>query len=319
LDVIGVDRSVVDRSARVLKYHAKELPKIDVYDEKYYPPAREDPERVALYFLVMVAMDHRLSRPGKVYAACLEDGCYKGADLLYRLGALKYREDPDFFRPEKLANIKLDEVKSWLSVGGAEPPDLDVRTMLLRDLGLKLIKLYDSSALKVLELSNRKIRGTPAEPGLVDNLKVFRAYEDPVEKKAMLLAKFLIARGLFNPTDPESLEVAVDNHLTRIALRMGLVMVSGPLWDKIKAGVEVEYEEDLLIRLVVRRAYKFLALKSGLSAGAVDDFFWIMGRTTCLRDEQPKCEKCLFKGFCRARKSSAFMVNEHTYYSTWYY
>lgn len=317
MEIVGVDIGVVERVARTLKHKSGALEKLDVYDTKFYPPVSDDPELVTRYFLVLIAMDHRLSRPGKPYEACLEDGCYKGADLLYRLGMKKYIEDPGFFSPERLVEIKVEDVREWLSIGNTMPPDLEIRTLLLRDLGYKLMRLYNSSALKIIEKSDNKIHGSLENPGLVDNLKVFRAYEDPVEKKAMLLAKFLITRGLFKPID--ELDVAVDNHLSRIAYRVGLVMVSGPLWNKIKEGVEVTAEEDILLRIVVKRAYRYVAFKSGLSPIVIDDFFWIMGRKLCVRDRQPECEKCLFKSYCRARKNSVFMVNEHSYYNTWYY
>lgn len=319
MDVLGIDKSVVEKVARILKHQDRSsVPRINVFDERFYPARGEDPERVARYLLVMVAMDHRLSRPGKPYEACLEDGCYRGADLLYRLGARMYHEDPEFFSPERLSRIKMEDVRSWLRVGDlVEPPDVPLRTMLLRDLGVKLQKLYNSSVSELINASNSRVRGTLEAPGLVDNLRVFRAYEDPVEKKAMLLAKFLVYRGLFNPVD--HVNVAVDNHLTRISLRLGLVMVSGPMWDKIKTGVEFTYEEDVLLRLTVRRAYMYLSERSGYSPAKVDDFFWIMGRTVCLRDSQPLCEKCLFKSTCKARRNTAFMVNEPVYYNTWYY
>ena len=317
MEVVGVDTVIVSRVARVLKDRAHEIPGIDVFDEKFYPARGDEVEAVVRYFLVMVALDHRLSRPGRPYYACLEDGCYSGADLLYRLGAKKYHEDPSFFDPNRLTEIAVEEVTSAFKVGELTLPDPEVRALLLRDLGAKLVKLYDSSAVKLLLRSGNRLRGDLAKPGLVDNLRVFRAYEDPVEKKAMLLAKFLFKRGVFTPLD--EIDVAVDNHLTRIAYRLGLVMVSGPLWDKIKRGVGVSYEDDLLLRLTVRRAYRQLAEKSGLKPIALDDYFWLMGRTLCLRDEKPLCDKCLFKGFCMARKNPAFMVAEHVYYNTWYY
>jgi hypothetical protein len=317
LELVGVDMAVVERVARVLRRGEHRLEKLDVYDKRFYPPPSEEPEPTARYFLVMVAMDHRLSRPGRPYEACLEDGCYKGSDLLYRLGMAMYGENPEFFAPERLAEITVEDVKKWLSLGSAAPPDPEVRALLLRDLGVKLTKFYNSSVLRLIELSNNRVHGSIEAPGLAENLRVFRAYEDPVEKKTMLLAKFLVARGLFNPTD--DLDVAVDNHLSRIAYRLGLVVVSGPLWSKIREGVEVTAEEDILLRLAVRRAYRYVAARSGLKPATIDDFFWIMGRKLCTRDTPPDCEKCLFKGYCRARKNSAFMVSEHVYYNTWYY
>ena len=142
---------------------------------------------------------------------------------------------------------------------------------------------------------------------------------DPVEKKPMLLAKFLIARGVFKPVDPWNLDVPVDNHLTRIALRTGLVRVEGLLWEKIKGGREFTSEEDVLLRLVVRRAYRVVARNAGIDPGVIDDVLWIHGRKVCLRDSEPLCSKCVFKSFCLAYQNPEYMVPEHYYYNTWYY
>lgn len=317
MDVIGIDRLIVERVARIIKNKVNELPRLDVYDERFYPSKSEEPENVLRYFIVMVAIDHRLGRPGKQYYACLDDGCYKGADLLYRLGVKKFNENLNFFLPENLSKVTVDEVVRTFTINNATIPDPEIRTALLRDLGLKLVKLYNSSVTKLIEHSGGRLRGSPEKPGLVDNLRVFRAYEDPVEKKSMLFVKFLIARGLYNPVD--QLDVAVDNHLSRIAYRLGLVMVSGPIWDKIKNNIDVTLEEDILLRLSIRRAYRQMAEKADLSPAIIDDYFWTMGRTICLRDDLPHCEKCLFKSFCRARINTAFMVKEHVFSHTWYY
>lgn len=318
MEVVGIDTRQVERLARILRGRREKLETLDVFDERFYPPANSDRESVARYFLVVVALDHRLSRPGKPYEACIEDeGCYHGADLLYRLAMKKFMEDPEWYSPEHLASITVDEVREWLTAGDASPPDPEIRALLLRDIGMKLQRLYDGSASKLIDSSNNRLHGTLGEPGLVDRLRVFRAYEDPVEKKPLLLAKFLIARGLFKPVD--GLDVAVDNHLTRIALRTGIMMVSGTLWNKIRGGVEVDWEEDVLIRMVARRAYRLLAEKARLDPGVLDDYLWIHGRKTCLRDEEPRCSMCLFRGACLAYRNKTFMVKEHMYYNTWYY
>jgi hypothetical protein len=314
--MIGIDTRSIERVARILSKHGVKLEKLDLYDQRFYPPRDTDRELVLRYFLVMVAMDHRLSRPGKPYEACLSDGCYHGADLLYRLGMKMFNENPGFFSPENLSRITREDVLNWLSIGEIRPPDPEIRAFLLRDLGTKLSKLYDGRVERILELSNNRLRGVNGGYGLIDLLRVFRAYADPVEKKALLFAKFIIGRGLFKPVD--EMDVAVDNHLTRIAIRLGMIMISGELWDKIRRGVEVSKEEDVLIRFFVRRAYRELSRKIGIDPGVIDDHFWIMGRSICVRDK-PLCDKCVFKNICLARRNTSFMVNEHTFYNTWYY
>ncbi len=319
MESIWIDRDIVSKLAYKIKYSVDKLPKLNVYDEKLYPSRRDDLESILRYFLVVVALDHRLSRPGRPYRHCFNSECYKGADLLYYLSKKIYDENPSFYNPENLSKIKPEDVEKIYSIGKARVPDPVVRAYLLRDLGFKLTRLYNRSVLELLEKSGSRIRGSIDKPGLVDLLRVFRAYEDPVEKKSFLFIKFLILRELFKPVDPWNMEVPVDNHLTRIALRIGVVGLKGVLWRLVKESKPVDYGDDVLIRFMVRRAYKLVSIEAGVDPCIVDDALWVYGRKVCLRDQPPKCSMCLFKDFCRAYMDREYMVSEHNYYNTWYY
>ncbi|MEM0027779.1 MAG: iron-sulfur cluster loop [Ignisphaera sp.] len=302
--------------AETLPRVVSEEHKMNVFDHRFYPKSNEPLEQVLMYFLVMVAMDHRLSRPGKPYEAVIVGERLRGADLLYRLGIEMFRNNPDFFSPEHLARVREDEVAKWLSIGDAKPVDIGLRTHLLNDLGQKMILVYGSNPKNIILLSKNYIRSLNGY-GLADLLKVFKAYQDPVEKKIFLLVKFLVYRGLFNPMDKENLHVAVDNHLTRIALRTGVVELEDSLSEKVVRGSPISHDEDVLIRLAVREAYKMLSRLSGVDPLLIDDFMWYFGRSVCRYDE-PKCGVCSFKSFCRAYEMGSF-ANEPLYYDTWYY
>ena len=316
---IIINNDIAVSMASTLRKNIDQLEKIDVFDQRFFPPKEMDREKVGMFFLVMVALDHRLSRPGKPYEACIEDGCYHGADLLWRLGKQILDEYPDFYTAYSLSKIRIDDIKKYFNINNAEVPDPDIRAYLLRDLGLKLDKLYNGKVLELLKASNNRIRGRGVEQGLIDLLRVFRAYEDPVEKKSFLLIKFLQARGLFTPIDQQNMEVPVDNHLSRIAYRTGLVQIQGKLWDSIKSFHEVSYSDDILLRFIIRYAYGLVADLAGINKGVLDDILWIHGRKICLRDKHPDCDSCSFNIFCKAYMNQEYMVKEHNYYNTWYY
>ena len=320
---------------------SKILPSLEVdafTDTRFYPPRSADKETVTSYFLVMVAMDHRLSRPGRPYEGIVDGEFYHGADLLYRLGAKKLEEDPDFFTAERLERVTVDEVVSWLSAprpgGVARPPDPEVRARLLRDLGRVLRRLFGGSAYRIVEESGGRLRGRPGEKGFIDLLKSFIAYQDPVEKKAFLLAKFLERRSVLRFADHWNKEVPVDNHLTRIALRTGALRVDEEALEKIAAGIPFSWEEDVMIRAAARAAYKEAARAGGVDPFIMDDLLWLYGRACCTRD-RPVClygctEECrriggclgdrgLLDDLCLARSDRRFLVNEHNYIDTWYY
>ncbi len=314
-----------EERVRIVAEKLRELGRVpcemDLYDEKYYPPRNADRELVARYFLVMVAMDHRLSRPNRPYEAVVSGEKFHGADLLYRLGALMLEEDPDWFSPERLARVTASDVKQWLSADTASPPDPEVRAELLRDLGRVLLSLYDGSVLRLLEESGGMLRRGVAE-GLLDRLRIFKAYMDPVEKKSHLLAKFLERRGVIRIGDPQHKRVPVDNHVTRLALRVGIVCVKRSMLDKILRQEEFSYEEDVLLRITVREAWHLVCEEAGLDDYLLDDFLWVFGRSYCTRGK-PRCtsseeKECPLKEVC-ATASTGLVIDEHNYYETWYY
>ncbi|HDD25853.1 MAG TPA: N-glycosylase/DNA lyase [Acidilobales archaeon] len=333
---VMIDIDAIEAVARVMKeFNVGSY--VDTFtDPRYYPSPSDDPENVVRYFIFMVAIDHRLSRPRRAFEGFIDSEFYHGADALYRLGMIKYGEDPDFFSPLNMSKITVDDVRKWLSLRGVngkviEVWDADVRTALLRDLGIKLLRLHEGKVLNLIDKANSRIK--QGNGGLVNLLKVFKAYEDPVEKKAYLLIKFIARRGLFKYKDPENEEVPVDNHLSRIAIRLGIIKLPSDLLSKVKAGQEFTYEEDVRLRLMVRRAFKEVSIRSGISPLILDDFLWMFGRKCCKRDCPScsvgcdlECRKfgwcgsggCLFEGVCEAHRRSEYLP-EHSYLNTWYY
>jgi len=278
-----------------------------------------------MYFLVMVAMDHRLSRGERAYEANINGRVYHGADLLYRLGMEMFSSKPEFFSASHLASITESEVREWLTVRSgvrviASPPDVGIRTMLLRDLGEKLIKLYSGSPMKLIKGSRGYLR-RGVEGGLIDRLKVFAAYQDPVEKKSFLLAKFLARRGAFAIKDDHNKEVPVDNHLMRIALRLGIVRVDANTLSRIERGEEVSEQEDIILRFTARYAYKMLCRIGGIDPFVFDDFLWNFGRRLCTRTA-PACQTekaCFLSDACSAFGGEVPFVPEHNFTNTWWY
>lgn len=289
---------------------------MDLYDTKFYPAPTESTDRILTYFLAMVSIDHRLSRPDRQYKAVIDGEELSGADLLYRLGMKMFVANPDFFTPQNLSRISVEDVRSWLSVGEVSPPDPEVRSMLLKDLGKKILTFFEGSTLRLIEVSKGYLRRKDGN-GFLDLLKVFKAYSDPVEKKSMLLVKFLSYRGILDVVDKENIRVAVDNHLTRIAIRLGIITLEKFLEEKILCEIPVGYSDDVVIRYTVREAYQYLSTYANVNPFILDDFLWDFGRRICLRNT-PRCVICRFRYVCKAYEVGAY-PNEHLYYDTWYY
>ncbi len=335
---VGVD---IERSRDFGEKISKIIYKIkkdDFVDNRYYPSPSDTRENIARYFLVMVALDHRLSRPGRPYEGLVDGEFYHGADLLYRLGKKIYDEDPSFFEPDGLARVTKEDILRLFSTKRADgksvyPPDPEVRAALLRDLGVKLKALYNGSAYRIVVESRGFLRHGVGE-GFIDRLKVFAAYQDPVEKKPFLLAKFLERRGVLPVYDGFNKEVPVDNHLARIAVRIGIVVVSRDLLEKIASGIGFSPEEDIILRYNVRLAYKIASQAGGIDPFIMDDFLWMFGRKCCTRDSptcsvgcRRECEevngclegRCVLDGVCLASDNPLLRVPEHKFIDTWWY
>lgn len=270
-------------------------------DERFYPPPSDPREDQLAYFTAMVAVDHRTSTPFGPFEGYINGEFFHGADALWRLGRLAY--DDGLFKAERLAELGPDDAKRLFSIGGIPVWDINVRLLLLRDLGRKALRAGGFEALIPDKVSE-----------LIERLRRIRAYEDPVAKKALLLAKFLDGRGLVEFKDPENFDVPVDNHLSRIAYRLGIADVD---YRYLFEGVELSREEDVEARRKVKLAWRLVSKFSGIDPFTLDDFLWSFGRKVCVRD-RPKCDECPFKAVCKARSLGQYPP-EHAHALTWYY
>jgi hypothetical protein len=130
-------------------------------------------------------------------------------------------------------------------------------------------------------------------PNLLELLSVFRAYNDPVHKKSYFVLALMRNAGLWTYVDNERLGPPVDYHEVRGHLRIGTITVHDPaLREKLVNGVEVSFEEDILIRQAVHDAIMFLSEETGLrNPSQLHYLFWNVFRSCCTR-ESPHCLRC---------------------------
>ena len=321
---MSIDLERIEWFANVVGDVVRRFEPPDFTDPELYPSPHDPPHLVAMYFLTLVAIDHRLYPWGGVAYAVIDGKVRRGSEILYARALKAYRRDPSIFDPTRLASMGRGLFESiWGDVWRAEQ-----RIALLRDLGRKLVAVYGGSVDNLLGITRSvRLRNIdPERPGILDKLRVFLAYNDPVEKKSMLLMKMLMRRKLVEIEDPESLRVAVDNHLTRIALRLGLVKLPRDVQDAVVRGVNVSVETDVLIRMCVREALHLACRAAGLDPLHLDDALWSFGREVCTF-ETPRCEgcghplctngRCPFEERCLFRRGIA--LREHRLDDTWWY
>lgn len=327
--MIYIDYDQLSRVANVIR--TINIPVNEFTNPDFFPPDNYDEEDVARFFFFTVAIDHRTGTYDNRFEGYVDGKYMHGSDLLYHLAVKRFIDDPDTFSPKYLSRITGDEIASWFLVD--EPSrkiisDPNIRAYLLRDAAKKLIKLYSGKVSNIIAESKGFIY-TRDGTGFIDRLKVFLAYSDPVEKKGFLLTKFLDRRRLMNIRDPENINLPIDNHLMRIAIRLGIVK---PMEETkiffIKRNLEVDKELDMVFRLVAKRAYRLLSVKAGVNPFILDDFLWTLGRERC-QFNNPLCDSnnlglindaCPLREVCMQYISGReTIMNEHMFLKTWYY
>ncbi len=258
------------------------------------PPKQASQELVADFYFFIVSIDYRTATANQHFEGKIQGRFFHGADLLYALAIQKLREDPTFFTAENMQQISDDAVIDWLSLLDKgkrvviyKPFE---RAELLRDAAKVLIRLgYNSSLNMINQCEGYLVRSDGK--GLLQILENFKAYGDPVSKKSFLWIKFLTGRGLLDVQDVENLNVPVDNHLARIALRSGMIDIKD---EEIRNCLQTEFPftlpDDLKLREMVRAAFRQIQEYKKLNFSELDDFFWVLGRTHCIHSKDPLCK-----------------------------
>lgn len=230
----------------------------------------------------------------------------KGSDFMFRAVTRAWQRDPEAFLPSVLAR-RTDE-----GLDAMFHSDEGVNPLPMWEEHLGLIRGYAEWFLQrglTPEDVVQAAAGTskPLQALLAVCREIPSYAEDPMQKKAMLLAITLENRPeKFLPVrDPESAVPIIDYHLQRSALRTGLVRVTDEgLRQKLLGRELLREEEEGAVREATYEAIALLMKRSGLSAAAVDWFFF-QNRTRCPEMTEPDCPACPVEAIC-ARETKLF-------------
>ncbi|MFX1564626.1 MAG: queuosine salvage family protein [Promethearchaeota archaeon] len=276
------------QSKRLGQLIAKLQPKAEQFlDPHLFPSIEYQPEEIARFFFFVTAIDHRTSPPNQNFEGIVDGNYFQGADLLWHLSLRKFVENPTLFDPAVMAKISSETVSDWYTVN--EPTLVTIRNprqraALLRNCGAHLLKKYQSSVLTLLKAANHRVTSDTRlhRSGLMALLSHFKAYEDPAEKKAYLFLKFILRRNLWSITDGDLVRIPVDNHLSRIALRTGIVNISPTFASQLRQQKPLDLQLDVHLRKLIGTAYSQVASSASRAVLELDDFFWHFGRQCCL-------------------------------------
>lgn len=308
---ISIDDRQIDAFAAYLKKSAGVEPfDFCTRSEGFIYPERGRPGALETFFF---ACAHQFGfwtlegqRWDKPMVARIDGRDLKGSDFLFRACTRACQADPDAFSPATLAartNARLADI--FRADDGANPlPMWPEHLALIRGYAdwFNARRETPSDVLRRVQAASKPLFA------LLEILAEIPGYaEDPLQKKAMLLAIVLENRPerFLDVSDPESAVPIIDYHLQRSALRTGLVRVADPaLRKKLATRNLLSQTEEELIRAATYEAIEKLMARSGLSAAAVDWFFF-QNRTRCPETTEPDCPACPVQAIC-ARETRLF-------------
>jgi hypothetical protein len=282
-DQVAVDRVACEKVASILA----RLGVPEDQEEVRLPLA---PDRVGNFYLGLVAICHQTQTlRGRIAGAPV-----RGWDYLQGRWREAAQRDDGLLAPESWASLSPAALASVFAdpEAGNTLTAVDKRAGLLNDLGTGMLQRGWRSLGDLYEFSGRRV--ATGTPNLLSGLASFRAYNDPVRKKAFFLLGLMRNSLGWVYDDEVEIGAPVDYHEVRGHLRLGTVVVRDPrLSQKLLRRIPVEEGEDIVLRARVAEAIRSIAEMTGVrDCMRLHYLFWNLFRTVCQR-EQPYCRTSL--------------------------
>lgn len=229
------------------------------------------------YVFFLVAIDHRTHPLPKRFEGVIGEKFYRGSDLLFALARKAQKGEFDLFTAKRMVKVAEEDIARIFSIGDVTIKNPAERAMLLRDCARKLIDHHAADIKNLLMVSEGYLIRQD-EMGVLQQLKKFKAYKDPLMKKSFLLVKILRRQGYLQPVDIENLSFPVDNILIEVAIRGGLLKIPERLEDKISKGIQLSADETESLRKATREVFEIVSRESRVPPDVLDDLIWNFGR-----------------------------------------
>ena len=278
--------------------------------EGFIYPTRRQPGTLEMFFFACAHQFGFWLLDGDKWArpmvARLDGQDLKGSDFLWRACTRALPNHPDAWAPATLAALADAALAArFHDDHGINPLPMWPEHMALTRAYTAWFAAHDTTPAAIVHRANAAPQPLRA---LLATLREIPGYaEDPLQKKAMLLAIVLENRPehFLYVSDPQSAVPIIDYHLQRSALRCGLVQVDDPaLRAKLVARTLLAPEEEAPIRAATYEVVQQLMTRTGLSAAAIDWFFF-QNRTRCPETTEPDCAACPVQAIC-ARETQLF-------------
>jgi hypothetical protein len=312
------------------------LQSFEIPEDREYLLAPVDRDKTGNFFLFVVAICHQTSPRGKPRLTGIVNGDRQyGWDYLVNKFAEETSRRPELLEPCRWRDFDADQMAELFEdpISGKTLTEPKRRAQLVRDLGFTMEALQLRSMDELFQRCQGQLQG--GTPNLLQSLKSFAAYQDPVKKKSFFFLSIMQNSGIWVYPDVEHLGPPVDYHEVRGHLRLGTVRVNSPgIRHKLRYGIEVLPEEDIMLRESVYEAMMYITRQVGMvTPSQIHYVLWNLFRSYCTRTE-PSCfapvslpapynhiskqfEGCPFQIIC-AGKESEPLLSEHVFSTEWY-
>ncbi len=247
--------------------------------------------------------------------ATLDGRSLKGSDYVFAAYRRMIDRDGSFFAPNRQAALSPAEFAAVLRADdGSNPmPAYDLHLEMAQSYGRDLVAL-GLTPRDMVERANRDETPRRAFLAMLDHIGGYK--EDPLRKKAMLLALILEQRPehFLRPAPGEDEPPVIDYHLMRSCLRTRLVdVIDDELRGRLIGREELAVADEWAVRFAAYQAIQRVQRLAGRSMGAVDWFFF-NARRRCPEMTEPECAQCAIDPVCAHRTELFQPVRRTTFY-----
>ncbi len=313
---VEISTSRIEQVGRVLD----SLPEASAFDftGDDYPPV-DHPAALDFFFAATLQQFGFWSTKDGTYdqpmVADLDGRRLKGSDFLWAAYRRWLDEDPEGLAPRSQAQLTPEVFDHRLRDDrGTNPlPAASLHCEQAIAYGSDLTAL-GSTPSKIVQNAMRSDRPLRTFLTSLDHVSGYK--EDPLRKKAALLAAILYARPerYLVWDSNEEIPPIIDYHLQRSCLRIGLIEVSDTdLMSKLENRQTVSPIEESQVREAAFRALVRMRAQTAKSMAALDWFFF-QNRQRCPEMTEPDCSQCPIDPVCSRRKELFQPVIRTTFY-----
>lgn len=288
-------------------------------------------EQLSNFYFLLVGICHQTQS----LAGQIDGQLHRGWDYLRLRLLQEARSEPDLLTPEFWKTLSaVDLTRIFASnTDGTMLTNIERRAEIIRDLGT-VFKIRSISSIHevYVEAGGRLLANGN---GIVETLRSFLAYSDPVQKKTYFFLGLMQNTGSWKYFDGHNLGSPVDYHEVRGHLRLGTVQVSSGIREKLVRNQPVLEVEDVAIRSAVAEAILKVSATIGCTPMQLHYLFWNLFRNVCVR-QKPLCSsvsancslpsrysaliqagKCPFRDICDSAEVPQPLI-EHSFLTDWY-